>query len=243
MKNYTSTLLIVVAIIIASVLFSTAYKYKFKTAETIVVTGLAETDFTSNQIVWSGRINRYGYDLKQVYSDIKADEKAVKNYLNNKGLPDSSIEFSSIDVQKNFTNKYDNNGSVTGSEFSGYTLSVEVKVNSTNITLVEKISREVTEVLQLGIEFNSQKPLYYYSKLNELKIALLAAASKDGKLRAETIANNADASLGNMKKATMGVFQITGKNDNESYSYGGSFNTSSKEKTASITLRVEYAIN
>jgi hypothetical protein len=38
----------------------------------------------------------------------------------------------------------------------------------------------------------------------------------------------------------MGVFQITGKNANEIYSYGGAFNTSSKEKTASITLKVDY---
>jgi hypothetical protein len=40
----------------------------------------------------------------------------------------------------------------------------------------------------------------------------------------------------------MGVFQITGKNSNEDYSYGGAFNTSSKEKTASITLKVEYQV-
>lgn len=41
----------------------------------------------------------------------------------------------------------------------------------------------------------------------------------------------------------MGVFQITGKNSNEDYSYGGVFNTSSKEKTASITLKVDYQVN
>jgi hypothetical protein len=41
----------------------------------------------------------------------------------------------------------------------------------------------------------------------------------------------------------MGVFQIVGKNDHEDYSYGGSFNTTSKEKTASITLKVEYLAN
>jgi hypothetical protein len=39
------------------------------------------------------------------------------------------------------------------------------------------------------------------------------------------------------------VFQITGRNTNEEYSYGGAFNTSSKEKTASITLRVEYLMD
>ena len=112
-----------------------------------------------------------------------------------------------------------------------------------NIELVEKISREVTELLQKGIEFNSQKPSFYYTKLNELKIDLLAKASSDAKLRAETIAKNSGAGIGNIKKATMGVFQITGKNDNEEYASGGSFNTSSKQKTASITIRVEYQCN
>lgn len=34
--------------------------------------------------------------------------------------------------------------------------------------------------------------------------------------------------------------QITGKNDNEEYAYGGSLNTSSKQKTASITIMLEY---
>ncbi len=91
-----------------------------------------------------------------------------------------------------------------------------------------------------GIEFNSHKPDYYYSKLNELKIDLLAKASEDAKLRSEAIAKSAGMGLGKLKKATMGVFQITGKNNNENYSYGGSFNTNSREKTASITLRVEY---
>jgi hypothetical protein len=41
----------------------------------------------------------------------------------------------------------------------------------------------------------------------------------------------------------MGVFQITGKNSNEDYSFGGSFNTNSREKTASITLKVDYSID
>lgn len=109
--------------------------------------------------------------------------------------------------------------------------------------MVEKISREVTELLQKGIEFNSNKPSYYYSRLNELKIDLLAKAAEDAKLRAETIAKSSAVNLGSLKKANMGVFQITGKNDNEDYSYGGSFNTTSKEKTASITLKVEYLAN
>jgi hypothetical protein len=240
MKNYTSTLIIAVAIIITAFIVSNAYKYRFKSAETIVVTGLAETDFTSDQIVWKGTFNRTGTVLKDIYAAIKADEQTIKQYLKEKGLPDSSVVFSSFDVMKNTESKYTDNGIFIGSYFTGYTLTGEVKVDSKNIELVEKISREVTELLQRGIEFNSQKPAYYYTKLHELKIDLLAKASADAKLRAETIAKNSNTQISSLKKASMGVFQITGKNDNEEYAYGGSFNTSSKFKTASITIRAEF---
>ena len=40
----------------------------------------------------------------------------------------------------------------------------------------------------------------------------------------------------------MGVFQIVGLNSDEDYSWGGSFNTSSKMKTASITVSATYSI-
>ncbi|MGV0967515.1 hypothetical protein [Empedobacter falsenii] len=41
----------------------------------------------------------------------------------------------------------------------------------------------------------------------------------------------------------MGIFQITGKNDNEEYSAGGSLNTTSRQKTAQITVRASYNSN
>jgi hypothetical protein len=40
----------------------------------------------------------------------------------------------------------------------------------------------------------------------------------------------------------MGIFQITGQNSNEDYSWGGVYNTTSKEKTASITMKLTYQV-
>ena len=50
------------------------------------------------------------------------------------------------------------------------------------------------------------------------------------------------AKLRKLKTARMGVFQITGANTNEEFSAGGNFNTSSKNKKARITMRLEYNI-
>jgi uncharacterized protein len=240
MKNYIGAVVIALAVIIGLWIIGNAYKYKFKSSETISVTGLAEIDFTSDLIVWSGTFNRYGFELKTAYSTLKQDETAIKAYLNSKGIPDSNIVFSSVNITKNYQRKYDDKGNEISADFSGYTLTGKVRVESRDINRVEKLSREITELLEKGIELNSNEPQYYYTKLNELKIDLLAKASEDAKTRAETIAKNSGGSLGGIKKATMGVFQITGKNANEDYSYGGAFNTTNKEKTASITLKVDY---
>ena len=57
------------------------------------------------------------------------------------------------------------------------------------------------------------------------------------------IASNSGADLGELSNANMGIFQITGQNSNEEYSWGGTFNTSDKNKTARITVKLEYEID
>lgn len=241
MKNSIGVIIGSIALIIAFFLMGNAYKYKFRATENISVTGSAEKDFVSDQIVWKGNYTRKMMDLKSAYALLKQDELSIKNYLKGKEISDAEMVFSAISIDKEFNNRFDENGRQIGNEFTGYNLKQTVTVDSKNIEKVEKISRQITELIEAGIEFNSSAPSYYYTKLTELKIDLLAKASADAKLRAQTIASNTGSSLGSIRKAAMGVFQITGQNSDEDYSYGGVFNTSSKNKTASITMRVDFA--
>ena len=243
MKPYITAAIIGITVIISFAIIGYAYRSRATTMETIVVTGLAEKDFTSNLIVWRGTYSQKSLDLKTAYALLKADEGAIRAYLNRKGINNSEITFSSVSINKDFAMSFDENGRNTGQRFTGYNLMQTVKVESTEVNKVDKISREATELIQKGIEFNSSSPLFYNTKLNEVKMELLGKASSDAKKRAETIAENAGGSLGKLKKATMGIFQITGKNSNEDYSYGGAFNTSSREKTGSITIKMEFHID
>ncbi len=84
------------------------------------------------------------------------------------------------------------------------------------------------------------QPEYYYTKLGDLKLQLIERATQDARERAEKIAENSHARLKNLGSGRMGVFQITGANMDEAYNAGGTFNTSSKQKKASITMRLEY---
>jgi hypothetical protein len=242
MRNI-SFLVIGISFIIGLFILGNAYKYRSTTMETITVTGSAEKDFVSDLIVWRGSYSRKSMDLKSAYAQLKEDENTIRAYLSGKGISNNELVFSAVNIKKEFNYKTDQNGRSLGQEFSGYNLSQDVKVESSNVDKIAQISREATELIEKGIEFNSSSPLFYYTKLTEVKMDLLAKASADGKKRAEIIAENAGNSLGKLKKATLGVFQITGKNSDEDYSYGGTFNTSSRNKTGSITIRMEFGTN
>jgi hypothetical protein len=118
-----------------------------------------------------------------------------------------------------------------------------VELKSTEVEKVEQISREITELLNKGISLYSEPPRYYYTKLADLKIKMISEATEDARIRAEQISEKSGSSLGDLQSATMGVFQITGQNSDEEYSWGGTFNTSAKEKTASITMKLTYEVN
>lgn len=231
----TTALIIGLCAIIAFAIVGNAYKYRSKTMETIVVTGLAEKDFNSDLAVWNGSYSRKSQDLKSAYADLKADENTIRTYLMNKGVGANQLVFSAITLNKEYDQNQDPNGRILKQLFTGYNLTQTVTIQSNEVDKIDKIAREATELIQTGIELNSAEPLFYNTKLNEVKMELLGKASADAKARAEIIAKNAGSSLGRLKKATMGVFQITGKNNNESYSYGGAFNTTSRYKTGSIT--------
>ena len=101
------------------------------------------------------------------------DKKAVHDYLVSKGIDAENIVFNAVNTGENTRAKYSNDGRYIGQEFLGYVLSQSIKIESTDVEKVERISREVTELLNKGVQFYSQSPRYYYTKLADLKIELI----------------------------------------------------------------------
>ncbi len=242
MNKNLNALIFGLAIVIAAVVLGNAYLSRTKTKGNISVTGLGQTDFTSDLIVWEARFSRINRDLKQAYTDLDKDKQAISKYLNEKGLADSVVVFNAVITNQNMKQNYTNTGQYIGEEFTGYTLSQTVQVNSKEVDQVERISREVTELLNQGIQLYSISPRYYYTKLDDLKIEMISRATENARVRAERIADNSGAALGELTLARMGIFQITGQNSNEDYSWGGAYNTTSRDKTASITMKLTYRV-
>ena len=158
------------------------------------------------------------------------------------GINIEQLIYSAVSTNQKNKQIYSSDGNYIGDEFVGYELTQSVQIESENVDKIEKVSREITELLNKGVQFYSDSPRYYYTKLADLKIEMISKATEDARIRAEKISEFSGGKLGKLESAKMGVFQITGQNSKEDYSWGGTFNTSSREKTASITMKLVYKV-
>lgn len=228
--------------IVCAIVLGRSYTYKFRAQDTIVVTGLGETEFTSDLIVWTGTLTAEAMDVATGYAQIEQSKLKVQQYLSSKGLPQEAVVFEFVNTDKQYTPVYNASGNWAGQRFAGYQLRQRFIVESADVEKVETISREISSLIAQGVSIEAYAPDYYYTRLDDVKLGLIEKASADARTRAGKIAQNAGTKIGRVASARMGVFQITGANTNEEFSAGGSFNTSSRQKKARITMRIEYRI-
>ncbi|WP_026651726.1 SIMPL domain-containing protein [Butyrivibrio proteoclasticus] len=240
--SWLNPLIIGLCIVISciSLAFGLAH-FRSESAHVITATGSASVDFEADIIIWRGYFSATAYTSQDAYNIIKSEADQVKKYLLANNLTEDEVVFNSVDISQIYRDIYDDNGNYIGSEADGYRLTQSVTITSSNIDNVEKISRDISSLLDLGVEFTSESPEYYYSGLDDLKLDLIDKASTNAKDRIDIIAKNSGARLGKLKNSSLGVFQITAKNSGtSSYSYDGAFDTGSRYKTATITVRLEY---
>ena len=247
-----STLVIGISIIITALILGTAFKNRNENLDTISVVGLGTTDFVSDEILWSGSFATKSFDIKEAYNKMISDQKIVADFFLSKGFKKDEFTFGAVQFNKRFREvRIENPENVYQTKyeqvFDGYeatqTITFSAKKNPDLMKRIEEVSSKTSELINSGIELTSNSIQYTYSNLPNLKHSLIEKASKDASERAQKIVNTADGSLGKLKSASMGVFQITGQGSTEEDSYGGNFDTYSKNKTARITVRLEYELD
>lgn len=208
------------------------------TENMITVKGSAKKQIKSDLIVWNGRFSYTSPDTVTAYRELNRSKDIVKDYLVKQGISEKDIIFSSISTIPN--HKMTDKGQYTN-EVESYTLEQNAEIRSKEVDKITEVSRKSTELLNEGVAFNSSPPQYFYTKISDLKVDMLAEATKDAKNRAAQMASNAGSKCGRLRSADMGVFQITPIYSNEISDYGIN-DTSSLEKEIMSVVTCRFDI-
>jgi hypothetical protein len=211
---------------------------------TIRVTGSAKQRITSDLIEWSATVGADAPDKLAAYRKLHASTDATVAYLKGQGIPEGSISPDSASVEEVFTTVYEGKGDdrIAKQVLTGFHAKQYVFVRSPDVQRIERVSREITQLIEQDIAVESNQPQYFYTKLGDLKIQMLSEASKDARTRAENMLKAAGgASLSSLRDADMGVINVNPANSSDT-SWEGNNDTTSLEKDIIAIVHVTYAL-
>ncbi|MCT4632277.1 MAG: SIMPL domain-containing protein [Firmicutes bacterium] len=188
-----------------------------KTDNTLVVKGSSSFEIKSDIGIWEGQIYAENKDRRLAFLELENQEKMTIDFLETLGIKKEQIAFSPIGTTT--YNVILENGTYTNI-IDRYKLYKNIKIQSNNVELIDKIYKESTNLISDGVMIQSYNPTYYYTGLADLKADAINKATKDAKERAEKMLEATGNKLGNLKSAKVGIFQITPQYSTEISDYG-----------------------
>jgi hypothetical protein len=239
---------VILSVALVAIGYNTAHvweRVKFRPPDrTITVTGSAKKRITSDLIEWSAQIATEDKDRTVASKALHGYAATAVSYLKAQGIPEGEISLSAVSVEELYDTDYQGTGEdrVEKTVFRGYSVTQTVSVSSTNVPLVERVSREISALLEQGVPITSSPPSYYFTKLGDLKIEMLAEAAKDARVRGDNIVKQTGGgSLGKLRDADMGVINVNAANSTET-SWEGNNDTSSLDKDIITIVHVTFEL-
>lgn len=203
--------------------------------DTVSVTGSSKMEVVADQAKWISQVSRTvrQSNLKSGYEQIAKDLVIVKDFLKQNGIEDAQVFTAPVFMMEIYNQNVDAE--------KQYMLSQNIEVQSTDVQKIQNLSQRGGELISKGVIYSNSSLEFYYSKLPEARISLLADAISDAKSRAGEIAKNSGKKVGSLKSATSGVVQVQSRNSTEVSDYG-SYDTSKIDKQIMVTVKAVFTL-
>lgn len=220
-------------------------RVKLKPKERVIqVTGSAKRRIVSDAIEWSAQVIARDAERVSAYRRLHDDVERSVAFLVARGIARDEIRVLSATVTALTRVEVVGVGEdrIEREVPGGFVAEQRITVNSGEVEAVEKASREVTELLEVGIEVSSGTPEYFYTGLGELKIEMLAEASKDARTRADKMLESAGGDpVARLHGADMGVINVNPANST-STSWDGNNDTTSLHKDIITIVHASFEL-
>lgn len=232
-KIIASFLLALGIIISASLIGNSLLKIKLLD-RSVVVKGLAEKEVKADLAIWPIIITSTGNNLSEVNKKIETDRSVVMNFLVAQGFSKDDITIGDYKLNDLMANGYRD----SNVQNARYIINATVVLKSSDVYLVDKISKSKNLIVQKGVVFANDnngdgEPYYKFTKFNDIKPEMLTEAIQNARLSAEKFANDSGSKVGKLKKANQGVFSINPTIQSSSDEY-----TNSRVVTKSINQKI-----
>jgi hypothetical protein len=180
----------------------------------VTVKGLAEQEYTADVVIWPIQFTLASNDLPSLYRDIDSNTDTIINFLTGQDIKREDITIGTPAITDKSAQQY---GNQNRAEFR-YTGMQTVTVYSEAIDAVRQVMGKLSELGKQGIvltgnNYQSQTE-YLFTRLNEIKPAMIEDATRKAREVAQKFAQDSDSRLGKIRRASQGQFSISPRDNN-----------------------------
>ncbi len=213
-ESIIKTLIISASIILGAWFLSQTQSNALKSNRTVQVKGLAEREEKADLAVWPIQLTITSNNLSDLKKQLDNQKETVIQFFEAQGFGEQEFTAGMINIQDTEANPYSSNQYQTYRYIANMDFTVRTKE-------IEKLQDALTASLELvskGILIASKdnwQPIeYIFTRLNEVKPAMIEEATKKAREVAEKFAQDSNSEVGKIKKAYQGVFSISNRDQN-----------------------------
>jgi uncharacterized protein len=184
---------------------------------TVSVKGLSEKEVPADVAIWPIKFNEVNNDLNQLFSSIQNKNGLVETFLKENGFKEDDI---SVSVPTIIDRQAQGYSDVSRIPFR-YSGSSSITVYSQNVEAVRKTMNKLVDLGKKGVaivgEDYQTKTEFLFTKLNDIKPAMIEEATRNAREVAAKFAKDSDSKLGKIKGASQGQFTISDRDSNTPY--------------------------
>lgn len=179
----------------------------------VTVKGLAERDVKADFATWTIRYTASDNDLAVVQQQIDAATQTTLTLLQDYGFTPEEITLGSTQVRDAWAERFAD----AQRPAIRYAMEAGVIINTTAIEKMQRLANATGELIKRGVVLKNDyetpaTPSYLFTKLNDIKPAMVAEATKNARLAAQQFAADSAVQVGKLIQADQGYFVIDVRN-------------------------------
>lgn len=191
---------------------SSAIRFK-ELDRTVTVKGLSEKEYPADIVLWPIQFSATNNDLTRLYESIEKDANQIVEFLKANGFEEGEINKSPPGIMDKLAQGYEK----SRIEFR-YSARQTITVYSKKIKAVRSTMNNIAELGKKGVVLAAagyqNTTEYLFTRLNEIKPAMVEEATTKAREVAEKFAKDSNSKLGKIKKARQGQFSISNRDKN-----------------------------
>ncbi len=175
----------------------------------VTVRGLAERNVKADLAVLPIRFTASGEVLSEVQARIDGDLAVVRQFLTAQGYPANAVTLGRLEVADRRSREY-------GTQDGGprFILAQTVIVRTNDVDRVQATTRALNDLVRQGVVLQDfSGATYVFTRLNDVRPAMIAEATAAARTGAERFARDSGTGLGPIRQATQGSFEILARDE------------------------------